>query len=399
MQIAKLDELISLIVRPPKRKPRGLSSFEFRTSLFCLFLLAGCGAPGEPQPPAPPIPAAVTDLVAHQSGDGVTLLFTPPRNTASGDRLTEPPAIEIFRGALRSDGSPEEKSFRLVYTIPGALVETYLAQDRVQFLDPVPPEELRARPGETFAYRVRTRASKKKASADSNTVTVRVFPAPERIVRLDTRVTESAIELSWPVPERTSAGDPLPSVSGFRVYRGELDPSSVAAAEHDLSMAKWSSPLTLLAPAASNRFRDTQFTFGSTYLYIVRSVVLAGGATLESSDSAPAIVTPKDTFPPAAPQGIVAVLIPAAAPLTLQVDLSWSLNLETDLAGYRVYRSEKEGTRGQLLTPELLLAPAFRDISVESGHRYWYTVTAADRAGNEGVPSVPVAIEVTQPSS
>jgi fibronectin type 3 domain-containing protein len=96
---------------------------------------------------------------------------------------------------------------------------------------------------------------------------------------------------------------------------------------------------------------------------------------------------------------VVAALLPAASPGALVVDLSWSISLETDLAGYRVYRSEQEGTRGQVLNQELLPTPAVRDTSVQPGHRYWYTVTAVDRAGNESAPSAPLAVDVTQPSS
>jgi fibronectin type 3 domain-containing protein len=107
-------------------------------------------------------------------------------------------------------------------------------------------------------------------------------------------------------------------------------------------------------------------------------------------------VTPRDTFPPAAPQGLVAAVLPGATPRTILVDLSWSINLETDLAGYHVYRSEQEGTRGQLVTPDLLPTPAVRDTSVEPGRRYWYTVTAVDRMGNESPPCAPVAVDVTQ---
>jgi fibronectin type 3 domain-containing protein len=92
-------------------------------------------------------------------------------------------------------------------------------------------------------------------------------------------------------------------------------------------------------------------------------------------------------------------LLPGSAPGAALVDLSWSINLETDLAGYRVYRSEQEGTRGQLLAPDLLPTPAVRDTSVEPGHRYWYTVTAVDRTGNESAPSAAVVVDVTQPSS
>jgi hypothetical protein len=109
-------------------------------------------------------------------------------------------------------------------------------------------------------------------------------------------------------------------------------------------------------------------------------------------------VTPRDIFPPAVPQGLVAALLPGSTPGTVLVDLSWSINLEPDLAGYRVYRSEQEGTRGQLVTPDLLLTPAVRDNSVEPGHRYWYTVTAVDRAGNESPPCAPAGVEVTKPT-
>lgn len=361
-------------------------------------VLLGCGAPGEPTPPSPPVPVAVTDLSAQQAGDAVQLTFTLPGKTITGDKLSEPTAVEILRGAVKPDGTPDNNSFRVVYTIPGSLMDNYAAEGHVRFADSVPPEETRAHPGATLAYRVRTRASRKRASADSNTVTVRVYPVPERIASVQSRTTESAIELSWSAPVRTSGGDPLPAVSGYHVYRGELDPSSADAASKDLTQAKWISLLTLLASSPTTSYRDTFFDFGKTYLYVIRSVVLAGGSAPESSNSPLVIVTPRDIFPPAAPQGLVAAVLPGAAPGSSEVDLSWSINLETDLAGYRVYRSEEAGTRGQPLTPDLLPTPSYRDTSVLPGHRYWYSVTAVDRAGNDSEPSAPADTGVMQPS-
>jgi fibronectin type 3 domain-containing protein len=152
----------------------------------------------------------------------------------------------------------------------------------------------------------------------------------------------------------------------------------------------------LLGPSDENSYRDTLFDFGKTYAYIVRGVVIVDGNVLESTDSSPAVVSPRDTFPPAAPQNPVAAVLAGATPGSLLVDLSWSINLETDLAGYRVYRSEQQDTRGVLITPELLLAPAYRDTSVEPGHHYWYSVTAADRAGNESEASAAVAVDVAK---
>jgi len=385
---------------------RKLGSFQTKTariatpvfplSWLALFFAAGCGAPGEPTPPAPPVPVAITDLAAHQAGDGVQLVFSLPAKTITGDRLASPPAVEIVRGTPKADGSPDAKSFRVVYMIPGSLVENYVSEGHVKFIDPVAAAETRAHPGGTLLYLVRTRAAKKRASGDSNIVPVLMFPVPEAIALLQVRVTEPAIELSWTVPAHTSGGDPISAFSGYRVYRGELDPSSVEAATADLSKAKWKSPLTLLSASDETTYRDTLFDFGKTYLYIVRSAVLVDGNPLESSDSAPAIVSLRDTFPPAAPQNLVAAALAGAKPGSVLVDLSWSINLETDLAGYRVYRSEQQDTRGALLTPDLLLAPAYSDTSVEPGHRYWYTVTAVDRAGNESEASAAAAVDVAQ---
>jgi predicted phage tail protein len=287
----------------------------------------------------------------------------------------------------------------VVTTIPGALVADNRSEDRVQILVLITAEELRGHPGDTFLFRVRTRAARKRASPDSNTVSVRMFPVAERIRSLEAGVTETAVELTWQAPTRTSAGDTLQAIAEYRVYRGELDPASAEAAAKDISQAKWKSPLAQLAASPRNAYRDALFDFGKTYLYVVRTVIPSDtSGVVESSDSAPTVVTPRDIFAPAVPQGLVAAVIVGSPTNAPEVDLSWSINLETDLAGYRVYRSEQEGTPGQLVTPDLLLSPAYRDTSVQPGHRYWYSVTSVDRSGNESAPSAPVAAEITQPS-
>ena len=393
---------------PPERPKQTTSIFHFLISTRFLpifyfffsifFFIIGCGAPGEPVPPSPPVPVAIADLSARQSGDGVELLFTLPSKSISGQKLSSTPAVEILRGALKPDGKPDTKSFRVVDTIPSAMVENYRAAGHIRFTDPVPPEETKAHPGGIVAYLVRTRVSAKRASSDSNVVTARVFPVAAIIAGVQLHLTESAVELAWPVPARTSASDPLSPVSSYRIYRGEIAPGTPPPSAKDLPLTKWTSSLVLLASATTNSFRDTQFDFGKTYVYVIRTVLTYEGSEIESDASEPASLTPVDTFPPSAPQGLVAAVLPGTTPGAYVVDLSWSINVETDLAGYRVYRSEQEGTEGHLITPDLLPTPAVRDNSVEPGHRYWYTVTAVDRAGNESPPSTPVAVDLTQPS-
>jgi hypothetical protein len=393
------------------------SRFAFRFSFFAILIsiaavmfAAGCGAPGEPTAPSPTIPVAITDLAAAQSGDGVQLTFTLPTKTTTGERLADAPAIEILRGAAKPNGSPDAKSFRVVYTIPSALVINYRSEDHVQFVDPVPPEEARASAGGMLLYRVRTRASRKRTSADSNTVTLRMLPVAERVASLQTKLTEDAVELTWSAPTYTSSGEPLAALSEYHVYRGEIDPASarvaavaaVASPPADLSQARWKSPLAFLGSSASTTYRDTAFEFDKTYAYTVRAITQPEGHALESSDSTPAVVTPRDIFPPATPTDVRASVIVGNPTDALknpdEVDLSWSINSEPDLAGYRVYRSEQQDTAGELVTPDLLLSPAYRDTSVQPGHRYWYRVTSVDRSGNESAPCEPVAADLTQPS-
>jgi len=382
---------------------KGLRLFEdsFAAAPFVfLFVLVcvtcGCGAPGEPQPPSPRIPAPISDLAARQQGNGVQLVFTLPGRTTGGDRLAEPPAAEIFRGNLTPEGKPDNKSFRLVYTIPGALSTDYAVQGKMQFTDPISPEELRVNSGLQLVYRVRTRASKKKDSPDSNTVIVKLYPVAEKIQAVDARVTQNAIELSWLTP-KPGTDNSRGTVSGYRVYRGELDASAPSPDAADLSRAKWKNPLTLLAPTQTNSYNDSLFEFGKTYVYVVRSTTTVDGSSIESDDSTPTIATPRDTFPPAIPQHVVAAVLPAANDERV-VDLSWSINVESDLAGYRIYRSEKEGERGQRLQTDLLPSPAFRDSAVHAGQRYWYSVTAVDQAGNESSASEATLVDLTQPS-
>ena len=370
--------------------------------LICLplsvFGATGCGAPGEPTAPSPPIPMAVTDLRVRQSGDGAQLTFTLPNKTVHGDRLAETPAIEILRGNLKIDGSPDSKSFRVVETVPGSLVGKFLSDDHVQIVDPVLPEEMRLHPGVTLAYRVRTRVSKKRASSDSNAVSLAMFPVPQRVSGLQAKVTESGIELKWSASARTSGGEPLPGIPEQYIYRGEVDPRSYDPATKDLSSAKWIAPPVRVAQSDEESFLDSQFEFGTMYVYIVRSGVKIQGNSLESDPSEPLVVAPVDTFAPATPQNVVAAVTSGASDASPEVDLSWSINSETDLAGYRVYRSEQESDKGEPVATDLLLSPAYRDTSVRPNSRYWYRITAVDRAGNESVPSVPVLADVAQHS-
>ena len=109
---------------------------------------------------------------------------------------------------------------------------------------------------------------------------------------------------------------------------------------------------------------------------------------------APAIVTPRDVFPPATPANIEITIVPATQQAPAYVELSWAISPEGDLAGYSVYRGDAEDGPGERISTEILPSPTFRDISVLPGRRYYYRVSAQDRAGNESPKSSAVLADV-----
>lgn len=359
-------------------------------SIVACALGAGCAAPGEPIARHPVVPAKIGDLGVRQYGAAFDLTFTLPTKSTDRENLAEHPSVEIQRATLPPGGAPDKKTmWRVVYTIPSEQVDHYLKGEQVEFRDTLAPSDLALSPGSAMAYKVRTRAVKTRASQDSNVATARVYPPPEapRDVHID--VTEPALVVTWAeVPAPAGAASRI-----YRVYRGTLE-SGAASASSDLSQLKFKSPLAVQGTSPSTEFRDSNFEFGTTYAYTVRSLAQFGSDLVESADSAPVVITPRDVFPPAAPTGLEITVIPATPQAPSYVELSWSINQETDLAGYSVYRSDREDAAGERVSTEILPSPTFRDMSVEQGRRYYYRVSAVDRAGNESPKSSPVVAEV-----
>jgi fibronectin type 3 domain-containing protein len=70
------------------------------------------------------------------------------------------------------------------------------------------------------------------------------------------------------------------------------------------------------------------------------------------------------------------------------IDLTWTPNSESDLAGYVVYRRNGSGDFVQV-SPPSLKAPAWRDNDVQPGGTYVYAVSAIDVRGNQSARSEP----------
>jgi hypothetical protein len=379
---------------PASRVPPAI--FHFLFSIFAVALLAGCAAPGEPVERKAPIPTAITDLSATQQGDNVSLTFTLPKESVEGRELKQPPAIEIFRDfqTVPASSTPSSSSAAptLLVTIPSAMVDQYDTRGQIRYEDTLKPEDFNRHPGAQAVYIVRTRTSPKKVSANSNAALLRVEPAPDQITDLKVEVTHQGVALNWTPPQKTAVGS-APPIANYRIFRHEV--AQTTAPNAGVQGSQSEKPSVQIGDCPAPPFRDTQIQFGKTYVYTVRSVAQYPDLQVESLDSLPVEVTPLDTFPPAAPQGLVVVLVPAQGAAPAYLDLSWSISAENDIAGYNIYRSEQEGTIGQKQNPDLLRTPAFRDMNTVPGHRYFYTVTAVDRVGNESPASAAASGEVS----
>ncbi len=176
----------------------------------------------------------------------------------------------------------------------------------------------------------------------------------------------TSVQLTWNA--NTEA-----DLAGYRVYR---------AMAGSTSFSQIGTPTT---PGLN----DANVTAGSSYTYRVTAVDKTGNESAPANVSA--TVPVPDTTPPAVPAGLSAQ---AGKP----VQLAWTANSETDLAGYRVYRAASGSSTFAVIGAPSTAAHA--DSNVTPGLAYSYRVTALDKTGNESASSnvVSAAIPVDAPS-
>ena len=88
-----------------------------------------------------------------------------------------------------------------------------------------------------------------------------------------------------------------------------------------------------------------------------------------------------DTTPPAAPTGLTAIGANAS------IALDWVDNVESDLAGYNVYRSPTVGGPYTKVNTTLVTLSNYSDLGLVNGTEYYYVVRAVDTSTNESLNS------------
>jgi hypothetical protein len=381
---------------------RARPTFYLLIFISALSLHIGCGAPGEPAERKSPIPVAITDLAGSQQGNDVVLTFTLPKESIEHKPLKQLPAIEIYRSfetiPMSANSAPqvqvEPPGSAPLVTIPPEMVTHFLDRNQFRYVDALTAEDFSQNPSKDAVYVVRTRTSPKKISASSNSLSLPIHPAADPISDLKLEITREAIVLTWIPPQKTLVGG-APRIAAYSVYRSESDSAAFVASEGTGQKIA----LAHIGDVPGPPFRDLQIQFGKKYTYSVRSVVQYDQTHIESADSNTVSGERLDTFPPSAPEGLVAALVPAQDQSAAYFDLSWSISPDNDIAGYNIYRSEGAASARNKLNQTLLLTPAFRDMKVVPGRSYVYTATSVTRAGNESPESTPTTGDVPDTGS
>ena len=361
-----------------------------------------------PSPPSLDLPRLISNLTANRTGNQVHLDWTTPNENTDHLKLKGMVRLRLCR--TQEADSPCE-----------TIANISAAPDKTATYTDVLPPALTSGSDRPITYRIFGVNQHGRTAGPSNVATVLAGAAPPEVRDLSASVVARGVVLHWqpvanlspdtsiqidrtlvtppvaPRPARPKSISPLPQSKepAEQKLRVRLEPPN---SQHTAA----TDPGIALDPTAQ---------FGQQYTYSASRVVQqqVGQQTLQlnSSQSPTVQVATRDTFPPAAPSGLVAIPISAVMNNgTPEVDLSWSANTEPDLAQYRVYRRDVTTNQPmRRIAPEgaspsavdAIVAPAYRDMHVQAGQTYTYAVTAVDTSGNESPQSA--AVTVTIPTS
>jgi hypothetical protein len=357
-----------------------LTKLTFALGIASVGLLSSCGTPGIPEPPSLELARPVRDLKAVRKGNSVHLSWSVPEITEDHQAFRHVGPTRI----CRSMESPMHDCGTVLINLPPQKPASPALRSRRRARQsqlPTPPQETYTdqlspslelqSPTTNLSYAVSVLNSYGRSAGLSNQVQVPAAPTLPPPADLAAHLSAKGVELTW---NAVATSPDVPDVKyECRVYRRDLATNQDAVAGEI--------PVSVDAKPS---FLDTGFEWEKTYDYRVTMVTLInrpdGPEQVEGDDSSSVRLIAHDIFPPATPTGLQAVFSgPGQTPF---VDLIWSANSETDLAGYNVYRWQR-GFIPIRMNFELVNTPAFRDSNVVPGHSYFYSISAVDARGNE----------------
>jgi len=347
-------------------------------SFLLIAALAGCGTPGAPSLPSLNLPVPVTDLTASRRGNRVDLEWTQPRKTTDRTNIKHNPITRICRHegmtlmakcavvAEVTPPTPKPAEKQKNEAPPGAV--------HIHYVDILPPQLGQDSPAEFVMYGVEEVNAHGRSAGISNQVPIPVVPTIAAPDHVTAEVSADGVRIAWsgPAPPTPPAG----VTYRYRIMRRPIGAPAYVALDD-------------VEPAAKGSYLDKTFAWEQKYEYRITTLsqvnANAVNAAVEGDDSPSAEVFTRDIYPPAQPAGLQAVF--SSVGQKPFIDLTWAPNMESDLAGYNIFRWLKGG-QPQKLNTQLVQVSSYRDENVEAGKTYFYTVSAVDLRGNESPRSV-----------
>jgi hypothetical protein len=293
-------------------------------------------------PPALDLPNKPTDVTVVERGSMIVIGFQIPTTTTEGHLIRKPPKIEVRIAPMPQNPADLNAFFGLSKGVPAA----------------GPHVETPAEPwvNQRIGVAIRLLNDRNKDAGWTAVVPLTVIPPLGTPKDVKVGAQPTGVSLHW-----TS------SAPQFRVFRRDPDATGFSQ----------------VATPNATSYDDT-VDFGKDYSYYVQAIAPAGDSTAESEQSETVSIKPIDKFAPAVPTGLSYILGART------VELSWTHNSESDLAGYRVYRAF-ENNNFERIT-DTRESTSYSDRNIEAGKHYRYAVTAIDRTGNESKLSEPVVV-------
>lgn len=223
--------------------------------------------------------------------------------------------------------------------------------------------------GKLYFYRVSAVDKAGNESKMSNAVsgTARDTTPPQPPKNLTAEGKEHKVLLKWEAP-------PDKDLKGYYVYRGDTEKNILSITPNPLPKDQ----LEYL----DEGFRKQGLIPGDSYILGVSAV---DNSHNESKPTLIKVEIPDDE-PPLPPISFF-----ARTKEDGKVVVTWQTSMSKDVNGYRIYRAE-EGKEPVMIGEVKKDVFSFIDDKAERGKKYFYQMTAVDKAGNESEKTKPVAV-------
>jgi hypothetical protein len=342
--------------------------------LGATMVLGACASIGPPLPPSLELPSPPTDLRAARKGAVVTLTWTVPTQTTDRKTVRSLGRTRVCRGldpVLKQCGA-------LVGEAAAATAKIKSGDKGVQatYVDTLSDQLERDHALEFATYAVEVPNASGRGAGLSNQVRVPLAPTLSPPRDFAAQVSAQGVVLAW-TGEASPPSQPQRRYL-YRIYRRpEGSQQGILVGELPV------------AGEAKITLADRNIEWEKTYYYRANVTTAAspqGGPEVhvEGDDTREVEVFAHDIFPPGVPTGVQAVYSgPGQQPF---IDLIWEPVADVDLAGYNVYRRQREAAPVKI-NAEVIKIPAYRDADVTAGKTYGYSVSSVDVRGNESAPS------------